>query len=153
MNDLLQVFLFAMTPICEITGSIPMGIAAFKLPAWQVFLVSLLGNSLIPIFILNFLEIITEFLSKHFAFFKKIINWLFERTRKQYTKNFEIYKSLALFMIAVLPFPFAGTWTASLCAFLFNVPFKRAVFLIFAGNSIAALVLTLVTLGIINVHI
>jgi len=153
MNDLLQVFLFSMTPVCELTGSIPMGIAAFKLPAWQVFLVSLLGNSLIPFFVLFFLEAITDFLSKHFKFFKEIINWLFEKTRRKHSKDFEVYKSLALFMIAVIPFPFAGTWTASLCAFLFNVPLKKTILLIFAGNSIAALILTLATLGIINIHI
>ncbi len=153
MNDLLQIFLLSMMPICELTGSIPMGIAVLKLPAWQVFLVSLFGNSLIPFFVLFFLEAITDFLSKHFKFCKKIINWLFERTRRKHNKDFEIYKNLALFMIAVLPFPFAGTWTASLCAFLFNVPLKKTILLIFAGNSIAALILTLATLGIINIHI
>ena len=153
MNDLLQVFLLSMTPVCEMSGSIPLGIVAFKLPAWEVFLVSLFGNSLILFFVLFFLEAITNFLAKHSDFFKKIINWLFERTRRKHRKDFEIYKSLALFLIALFPFPFAGTWTASLCAFLFNVPLKRSVLLIFAGNSIAASILVLATLGIINIRI
>lgn len=153
MNDLLQVFILSMTPVVELTGAVPMGIVAFKLPVWQVFLVSLLGNTLIPFFVLIFGEAVTNFLSKHSSFFKKIIHWLFERTRRKHTKDFEIYKSLALFVIAVVPFPFAGTWTASLCAFLFNVPLRRSVLLILAGNFIANLMLTLTTLGIINIHL
>lgn len=153
MNDLLQLFLLSMTPVCEMSGSIPLGIMAFKLPVWQVYIISLIGNSLIPFFVLFFLEAITDFLSQHSEFFKKIINWLFERTGRKHRRDFEIYKSLALFLIALFPFPFAGTWTASLCAFLFNVPLKRSVLLIFAGNSIAALILTLATLGIINIKI
>ena len=153
MNDLLQLFLLSMTPVCEMSGSIPLGIMAFKLPVWQVYIISLIGNSLIPTMVLFMLEARTDILSQDSEFFKKIINWLFERTGRKHRRDFEIYKSLALFLIALFPFPFAGTWTASLCAFLFNVPLKRSVLLIFAGNSIAALILTLATLGIINIKI
>ena len=153
MNDLFQVFLFSMMPICELSGSIPMGIALFKLPLWQVFIVSLLGNSLIPFFVLNFMEIIVNFLSDHSQFFKKIITWFLERTRMKNVKSFETYRDLALFIIVVLPFPFAGTWTASVCAYLFQVPFKRTIFLIITGNTIAAILIVLATLGVINIAI
>ncbi len=153
MNDLLQVFFLSMTPICELSGSIPMGIAIFHIPIWQVFIVSLLGNTVIPFFVLNFLEIITTFLSSHSNFFKKIINWFFEKTRVKHSKSFETYRDLALFIIVALPFPFAGTWTASVCAYLFQVPFKKAIFLIIIGNTIAAIIIVLATLGIININI
>ncbi|MDD4662008.1 MAG: small multi-drug export protein [Candidatus Pacebacteria bacterium] len=151
MNELLQVFLISMVPVFEIKASIPMGIVLFNLPVWQVFVVSFLGNTLICMFLLAFLEVVSEFLIKHSSFFKKFITWLFERTRRKNLKKFEDYRDFALFVLVALPFPLTGTWTASLCAFLFGISFKRALFLIIIGSLVASFIIILTTLGIINI--
>ncbi|MGI6340942.1 MAG: COG2426 family protein [Minisyncoccales bacterium] len=151
MNNLIEVFLLSMTPIAELRGSIPLGIAYYNLPVWQVFLVSILGNTLISFFLLYLFEWLFNFLPKHFAVFRKIFNFLLELTKKRHSKKFEIYRDLALVILVAIPLPFTGAWTASICAFVFNIPKLRAVTLIFIGVFIAGLIVTLLTLGIINI--
>ena len=151
MNDLFQVFLISMVPVFEMKASIPMGIVLFNLPVWQVFLISFLGNTFICVFLLTFLEVVSDFLVKHSSFFKKFITWLFERTRRKNLKKFESYRDLALFILVAIPLPLTGTWTACLCAFLFGISFKRSFFLITLGSLVASFIIILTTLGIINI--
>ena len=51
-KQLLTVFGFAMVPVFELRGAIPVGVAS-GLPFWSVFLVAFLGNLLpVPFLIL-----------------------------------------------------------------------------------------------------
>lgn len=151
MNNLLEVFLISMAPISELRGSIPFGIAYCNLPVWQVYLVSVLGNTLISFILLILIEKVFNFLPKYFVFFRKIFNFVLEVTKRRHSKKFEIYRDLALVLLVAIPLPFTGAWTASLCAFIFNIPKLRALSLIFVGVLIAGLIVTLLTLGIISI--
>jgi len=148
INELLQVFLLSMTPITELRGSIPLGLC-YDLPAWQVFFVSIIGNMIPVLFILLFLEWISNFLSKRFVIFKNIFGWLFKLTEKRHSKTFETYRSLALVILTAIPLPFTGAYTASLCAFIFNIPSKKAFPLILIGVIIAGIIMTIISLELI----
>jgi len=149
----LKVFLIAMSPIFELRGSIPVALGVYHLPIWSAFLISILGN-LVPVFlILLLLESVSDFLSRRSRFFERFFTWLFERTRKKHAQNFERWKTLALVIFVAVPAPFTGAWTGSLCAFVFGIPFKRALPAIAGGVVVAGIIVTLTTLGVIRITI
>lgn len=147
----LKVFLIAMSPIFELRGSIPMALSVLHLPVWSAFLISVVGNIVPVVFILLLLESVSGYLSRHSSFFNRFFTWLFERTRKKHAKTFERGKDLALMIFVAIPVPFTGAWTGALCAFVFGIPFKRALPAIAGGIVIAGIIVTLTTLGIIKI--
>lgn len=150
MNNLLEVFLISMAPFSELRGAIPIGISLYNLPVWQVVLVSILGNMIPVIFIIPLMEKVSNFLSKHSSFFKNFFEKLFKRTTSKHLEKFEKYRNYALILLVAIPLPLTGVWTASLCSFLFKIPFKVAFPLILIGVIIASIIVTFITLGILN---
>ena len=54
-------------------------------------------------------------------------------------------------IFVAIPLPFTGAWTGALCAFVFGIPFRKALIAIAGGVIIAGLIVTLTTLGIIKI--
>lgn len=150
MPEYLNIFLISMSPIVELRGSIPLALSVYKMDPSESFLVSVIGNSIPPIFILLFLDNIYN-LIKRIGWLNKIFIWLFERTRKSHSEKFERFKEFALMLLVAIPLPLTGVWTGSLCAFLFGIPFKKAYPLIFTGVLISGTIVTFLTIGIINI--
>lgn len=148
MNDLINIFLISMSPIIELRGAIPVGLIVYELNPFLVFFISVLGNIIPVIFIILFLKKIYAFFSKNKRL-KKGFDWFFERTRKKHNKTFEKYRDMGLVVLTAIPLPFTGAWTASVCAFLFGIPMKRAFYLISLGVIIAGIIVSIITLGII----
>ena len=149
-NDIIagfQTFLIAMTPFFELRGSIPIAVSYYHLPAFSAFWISVIGNMVPVIFILWFLEAVSNFLRKKFYFFNRFFNWLFDKTRRDHQAKFAKWKEFALIMLVAIPLPFTGAWTGSLCAFVFGIPWKKSFPLIFLGVLIAGIVVTLITFG------
>lgn len=141
----LAVFLLSMIPITEFQASIPIGIEVYKLPVWEVWILAVVGD-VVPVFFL--LKIIP-----------KVYNWLLrqpligklflrkvEKDRDAFAHKYAKYGMIALLMFIALPFPLTGSWTASLVAFLFEIPYKKAIWYIFLGACIAGTIVTLLTL-------
>ena len=137
----LRVFLMAMLPFIELRGSIPFALF-MGLSVESAFFMSFLGNIFPVIFILLFLDRVQCFLSKHFCFFNRFFTWLFKRTRQKHKLKFEKWKELALLILVAIPLPVTGAWTGSLCAFLFDIPIKKAFPLIALGVAIAGIIVT-----------
>lgn len=144
----LATFLIAMIPIGELRASIPIAIEAYNMPWYWAYFYSILGNILIVAIILLFLEPISKFSRNKFKIFDKFFNWLFKRTRDKYTSRFEKWGALALITFVAIPLPITGGWTGALAAFVFGIPFKKALPLIFVGLLIAGVIVTLVTTGV-----
>ena len=72
----LCVFFCSMIPIIELRGAVPMG-AAFGMPMWQTYLLSVLGNMVPVPFILLLIQQVIRWMSlskiKFFTFTKKMI--------------------------------------------------------------------------------
>jgi uncharacterized membrane protein len=141
----LHIFLLSMTPIGELRVAIPVGLVAYNLNWFYVFVISVLGNLVPVVLLLMFLEKTSNYLSKKSQTFKRFFAWLFERTRKKYNSKIEKYDWLALMVFVAIPLPITGAWTASLVAFLFGIPFKKAFISIFSGIMIAGLIVSFVT--------
>ena len=143
-------FLVAAMPVSELRGSIPLAIGVYDLSVSTALFWSILGNIFAVVLVLWLLEPFSKYLSHHSYFFNRFFNWLFERARKKHTKSFDFLGSFALILFVAIPLPITGGWTGSVAAFVFGVSFKKALPLISIGILIAATIVTLATLGIIN---
>lgn len=140
-------FLIAMLPIAELRAAIPVALGAYGLPVFTSYLLSVAGNLFPVIFILWLLDPFSRWLSKHFKFFKKFFDWLFERTRKRFATKYEKWGLLALVAFVAIPLPITGAWTGSVAAFLFGIPFRKALPLVTLGILVAGVIVTLISLG------
>lgn len=138
-----------MLPITELRGSIPLGFI-LGLPAESTFIYALIGN-IIPCFlILWVLEPISKFLSRHIAFFEKFFDKLYKRTHDKHKDAIEKYGPIFLIIFVAIPLPGSGAWTGSLIAFLFGIKYWKALSFIFIGLLIAATLITMAAMGVIN---
>jgi len=150
INDIVKIFLTAMTPIGELRASIPLGLTILHQPWFLVFVISVIGNMIPPIFILWLFPKISAWLMSHSKLMNRFLNWLFERTRKKAHDKIEKYGDLALIIFVAIPLPNTGAWTGTLAAWLFGIPMKRALPNILYGVIIAGVIVTLITAGLIN---
>lgn len=139
-----------MTPIGELRASIPLGLSILHQPWFLVFVISVIGNMIPPVFILWLFPGFSNWLMSHSKLMNKFLTWLFERTRKKAHDKIEKYGDLALIIFVAIPLPNTGAWTGTLAAWLFGIPLKRALPNVFYGVLIAGVIVTLVTAGLIN---
>ncbi|MDP8206634.1 MAG: small multi-drug export protein [Candidatus Electryonea clarkiae] len=140
--------IIAMLPVAELRGAIPWALTLGDLDWTRAIPLAIVGN-MIPIpFILLLLGPVSNFLSR-WAVFEKFFQWLFARTRKR-SKNIERYKALGLILFVAIPLPVTGGWTGSVAAFLFGIRFWKAMICVFIGVCIAAVIVSLTTLGAIG---
>lgn len=131
-------------PIVELRGAVPVGVNAFHMPWWQVYLIAVAGN-MIPIpFILLLLGPLSRFCMQ-FKVGKKFFDWLFERTRKK-SASIEKYEALGLTVFVAIPLPVTGGWTGAMAAFLMGIPFWKAMLYILLGVMIAGVIMTALSL-------
>ncbi len=150
LAEIIKIFLTSLTPIGELRASIPLGLTLFNQPIWLVFIVSVVGNIIPPIFLLWLFPKISGWLMKHSKLMNKFLTWLFERTRKKTQDKITKYGDLALIIFVAIPLPNTGAWTGALAAWLLGIPIKRALLNIFYGVIIAGVIVTLITTGIIK---
>jgi len=131
-------------PIVELRGAIPVGIAAFEMPWWKVYLVAVVGNMLPIPFILLLLGPVSNFLMR-FRGGKQFFDWLFARTRRK-SASIEKYEALGLTIFVAIPMPVTGGWTGAMAAFLMGIPFGKAMLYILLGVMIAGAIMTILSL-------
>lgn len=150
-ESIVKTLITAMMPIGELRVSIPLALTQFNLPFWQAYLFSIIGNMIPILFIVFLLNPVSEFLSKYSKFFKWFFNWLFERTRKRHSKKFETLEEVALVTFVAIPLPVTGAWSGAVAAFVFGIPPKKSLPLIFAGVLIAGIIVSLLTIGVVSI--
>ncbi|MFA7257029.1 MAG: small multi-drug export protein [Kiritimatiellales bacterium] len=131
-------------PIVELRGAVPVGIVAFEMPWWRVFLIAVAGN-MIPIpFILLLLGPLSGFCMR-FNAGRKFFDWLFARTRRK-SASIEKYEALGLTIFVAIPLPMTGAWTGAMAAFVMGIPFWKAMRYILLGVVIAGIIMTTLSL-------
>jgi uncharacterized membrane protein len=131
-------------PIVELRGAVPVGIVAFEMPWWKVYLVAVAGN-MVPIpFILLLLGPVSKFLMR-FAIGKRFFDWLFARTRKK-SATIEKYEALGLTIFVAIPLPVTGGWTGAMAAFLMGISFWKSMLYILLGVMVAGVIMTILSL-------
>ncbi|HOI68127.1 MAG: small multi-drug export protein [Methanothrix sp.] len=149
MPGWLATFILAMTPVFELRGSIPVGIAVYGLSPLEAYAISVAGNLTPVVPLLLYLEPVSRWLMRYrpgHVFF----SWLFSRTYKRHVEKHRKYGLLALTLFVAVPLPVTGAWTGSAIAFIFGLKFKEAFSAIAAGVVVAGVVVTASVMGIIS---
>lgn len=144
----LATFIISMLPVSELRGSIPVAIGIYNLNPLQAYFIAVIGNIIPVIFILKYIDLISEYLMSKSKFFNKFFTYLFEHTRKKHSNKFEKWGSLALITFVAVPLPITGGWSGALAAFVFGIPFKKALPLISFGIMIAGVIVIGLSLGV-----
>jgi len=160
MKEEFITILLGASPFLELRGAIPTALFIFQFTPLEAYFLSVLGN-LIPIIpLLFFYNRLANFLMMRFYFLNRLFTWLFSFTRNQHDHHFKYYcegkshttrdfwLSFALFIFVALPIPGTGAWAGTLAAFVFGIPFWRAVFAISLGVAAAGLIALAASLGI-----
>ncbi len=146
-NSILNTLITSMLPISELRGALPLALLHYKMDFLTAYSISVIGNMLPVIAIVFLLDPVQKFLSKHSRLFHWFFQKLFNRTRAKHTKRFEAMEEIALVTFVAIPLPMTGAWTGALAAFVFGIPPKKSIPLIFIGVLIASIIVSLLTLG------
>lgn len=142
----LATFLIAVIPITELRVSIPLAYKIYGLSAFSAWLWSVLGTFFAMVLIVTILDPVANFLSRHIKFFDKFFQWLFEHTRKRTGSKMEKYGEWAIFILAATPIPLVGGMTGALAAFVFGIPLKKSLPLLFFGTMVSGGIVLALTL-------
>lgn len=147
----LATFLIAAIPVTELRAAIPVAYEKFGLSAFSAWLWSVLGTFSAMVVIVYLLDPIADFLSRHFAIFKKFFEWLFEHTRKRANGKIEKYGEWAIFILAAIPIPLVGGYSGALAAFVFGVRRRISLPLLLLGSMVSGGIVLAITLGIVKI--
>lgn len=143
----MTVFLTAALPIIELRGAIPVGISLGLTPLHAI-IISFLGSMLpVPILLFTIRPIFKAL--RNTVLFRGLVEKLTTRSLKNHAK-IQKYGAWGLVLIVAIPLPGTGVWSGTLAAALLNIRFKWAFPAILAGNFIAALAVTLLSQGVVN---
>lgn len=139
------------SPISELRGAIPLALGVFGFSTLKAFLLSWLGNIVPAFFLVAWLGPVSEFLSQKFVVARRFFDWLFARTRKKFSRDYEMLGEIALIIFVAIPLPLTGVWTGAVAAFLFGLPKRRSFVLISLGAAIAGFLVTAASLGLFKI--
>ncbi len=143
----LATFLIAALPLSELRGALPLGYTVYALPLWSSFLWSFLGNTLSVACVLLLLGPFSRFCIQRSKLCARFFHWLFARTRRKHSQKFERWGAVALVIFVAIPLPLTGGWSGSVAAFVFGIPWKKALALNTLGIFLAGLLVSLITWG------
>lgn len=145
---MLKTLFFAMLPVIEIRGAIPIGIAQ-GLDPWLAYAIGFIGN-MIPIpFLVLLTRHIIDWLKKH-NILVRFTSWL-ERKGREKSKQVIAYSFWGLLLLVAIPLPGTGAWTGALVASLLDMRLKNCLPAITLGVLIAGGIVMAVTFGVISV--
>ena len=145
LHALLMTILVGMTPVLELRGAIPLGVAA-GLPPLTASAAPILGNVIPVPFIMLLTRRIFRWLRKT-AFFGPKIDWL-ERRAHLKGRMVRKYRLPGLILLVAIPLPGTGAWTGALVATLLDIRLRQAFPAIAAGVVIAGVIITALTVGV-----
>lgn len=142
----LQIMILSMVPVTELRGAIPIGIA-MGLNPFGVYILSVIGSTLVSIpLVLTFRQIM-EFLKR-----KKLFVKMVEKIDRKIDSRMKKLKSATIIGIIIfvgIPLPTTGTWTASAIASILKMRIRDVLFGVFVGNAISGIIVSAISLHLI----
>lgn len=146
MWDWLTVALFAMLPVVELRGAVPIGLGLGLEPI-PVLIVSILANMVPVPFIILGIRRVFRWMRRHSVRLERLVSRLEQRAAKK-AQLINRYKLLGLYILVAIPLPGTGAWTGALVAALMNLRLKTAFPTIFAGVATAGGIMYVLSLGV-----
>lgn len=141
------IFIISMLPLLELRGGI-LAAALLDMNGINSFIICLIANIIVIPIALFFLEFIFKILRK-INFFDKIIN-KFEQKCLSKREKLDKYGYLGLFLFVGIPFPGTGAWTGCFLASLLGMDKKKCFLAAMAGVFTAAIIMQILSFGIIK---
>ena len=135
-----EVLILSISPISELRGGIPLGIALGYHPI-LVYLIAVASNILIYFPIRYALDKIGDNVLK-FPFV--------ERARNRGSRMVKRYGLVGLGLLVGIPLPFTGVYTATLASWSLKIEYKKAIVPIAIGVIVAGIIVISMTLGAVE---
>lgn len=146
VSPLLSTFLVSLLPIVELRGGLILA-SLLKVPLWQAVLVAVFGN-IVPVpFLLWGIESLLHWLVKHHM--SRLAEFI-ERKGEKNKSKIERVGLWGLVLFVGIPLPGTGAWTGALIAGLLDMDRKKASMAITLGVCLAALIMSLVSYGVLG---
>lgn len=147
-GEFLLTMLISMTPVIELRGGVPAGVA-MGLPIPTALAAAVLGNMLPVPFVILFIRRLFDWVRVHAPGLGRWIDRIEGRAYAKMNSSHVVrYQVWGLLLLVAIPLPGTGAWTGSLVAALMDLRLKNAVPVIFAGVVIAGLIMTALTYGV-----
>ena len=141
------VFFASAIPITELRAAIPFGIAGGMAPL-EAWFWGVLGN-LLPIPFILFMWPLIYKVFDRLPFTRRILHRFVDKAREK-GKTIEKQGTVGLALFVGIPLPVTGVWTGSLISFMLNLKPLRATAALTLGAMIAGTIMTLLSLGFLN---
>ena len=147
INKEVIVFIISLMPILELRGGL-LAATLLDIEFIRALVICIIGNVLpIPI-VLLFLKMVLELFEK-WKVTKKIVTWL-EKKVDSKREQIDKYGYLGLTIFVGIPLPGTGAWTGSLLAVMLGMDRKKSFVCILLGVLIAAVIMSIVSYGILG---
>lgn len=156
-NDYLTTVLISMIPIVELRGAIPAAITMGLKPL-VAFALSWVGSAIVSPILLLILRPVLNWMKKYkiFASLARAIEDGFkgkamkvvgkesgEMLTGEELKKLERKKMLGVYLFVAFPIPLTGVWTGSAIATFIDIPFWKAMAMVWLGNLTAGAIVTM----------
>lgn len=142
MKSILLMIFFALLPIAELRGAIPVGVAN-GVPLLPAALISTAANlAVFPVFYF-FIATVHKLFSK-IEIYRSLFERLVERARRKVRKQVDRYGYIGIFLFVAVPLPFTGAYTGVLGAWILGLEKKKTFLAVSLGVLTAGIIVTLV---------
>jgi len=149
LDNYLHTLIMAMTPVVELRGAIPFGLAMGIDPVTCYFL-AVIGNCIPIPFIILFIEHVFRIMRKLSPKFGSLVDKL-EKRAEEKSDVVQKYALWGLVILVAIPLPGTGAWTGSLVAALMNIPLRKSGPACVLGVLIAGVIVMAVSTGVIAI--
>ena len=149
LSPFLQTLIMAMTPVVELRGAIPFGLA-LGLDPLTCYLAAVIGNCIPVPFIILFIKHIFQLMRKMSPKFEALVDKL-EKRADEKSDVVQKYALWGLVILVAIPLPGTGAWTGSLVAALMNVPLRKSGPACVLGVLIAGAAVMAISTGVIAI--
>ena len=148
-GKIIATFFMSMLPVGELRVGLPYGMAlGLDLPVAMV--TAILGNMVPVPFIIIYISRVFKWMRRHMPMLDSFITKL-ENKANVKGETVEKYGPIGLLAFVAIPLPGTGAWTGALVAALLNMRARKATPFIFIGVCSAAIIVALITFGVIHV--
>ena len=147
INKELVIFIISLMPILELRGGL-LAATLLDVEFIRAAIICILGNILPIPFVLLFLKYVLDILSK-WKVTKKIVNWLEKKVHDK-REQIDKYGYLGLILFVGIPLPGTGAWTGALLAVMLGLNRKKSFACILLGVLMAAIIMSILSYGILG---
>lgn len=141
----LAVVLLTLIPALELRASIPYGLLATCLPAWQVIALAILANWAIAPLVYGVLQYLLK-LCVRWPWFARRWERYSSHVLKKIHGSVESWGSWGLALFIGIPLPGTGVYTGAVGAYLLGMSLRRFMLVALAGVLMAGIIVSVVVL-------